>query len=314
MIVFAAIGTGVFVQSHGSSSSTSKNSGGTNSLLPGGGSSILPGSSNNSNTSAGNTADSQTLNLQITYSSDQITVTSLQQADKFSDDSLTSYSQKPNFVRMNFKEQQQAKQSSYFSYSSAFRLVLPDNTSVAPESSREFSGPQQSVSRSNWIDFPTSARVDLTQLTLQLGTGEEAQMTIPLKDGADLSKYQTKTVQLNKTVTYADAQWTLQNATQSYSFNGKQAAKGKVYLTVQMVANNSTDNELFLSSFVRLKSGTDVSSPEYSSDANNFDIIKPRTTNIQGSETFLTPPNTQYTLDFLSNSTISEQTVDFQMQ
>ncbi|HLZ64142.1 MAG TPA: hypothetical protein VKR06_45005 [Ktedonosporobacter sp.] len=264
---------------------------------------------------------SQTLtNLSITYASDQMTFTSLQQASSFTDDTYTTmYGAKGNYVRVNFKEQQTSARSSYFSYTSSFHLLLPDKSVLAPEHAQAFTGPEQAVQRTNWIDFATNSSVDLTQLTLRVGSGEEVQMDIPLKSGADVSKYQPKTANLNKAFHYAGMNWTLVRATQSLSAGGKQATTGNVYMSIDLKADNPTSNEAFIGESFRLKSGSTVISPDYSSNTNNIDLIKPNTTNLQGTLIFLTPPSSTstYTLDLLGSQDsfdpFPETTVDFQI-
>ncbi|MBE3559330.1 MAG: hypothetical protein IMW89_08905 [Ktedonobacteraceae bacterium] len=265
--------------------------------------------------SGSNVADSQSLNLTFTYSDVQITITSLQQAKKFDDDSLTQYGTKANYVRVNMKEQNQGKRSAYYSYRSSFLLVLPDNTTATAQKAEEYSGPDSGVVRTNWIDFPTNSKVDLSKLTLRVGAQDEVQMDIPLKNGADLSKYQPKKVELNKQTTYAHMSWTLKSATQSYSFQGKQAKKDKVYITVELVGNNNSNYDLYLYGFLRLKSGDSVSSTEYGSNLDNFDTIDAGTTNVQGSATFLVPPSPSgtYTLQFMPSRNFPGQSVDFQI-
>src|SRR5579883_2464174 len=140
-------------------------------------------------------------------------------------------------------------------------------------------------------------------------------MTFPLQNNADLSQYNPKTVQLNKQVSYASVNWTVKDATQSLYFNGTQAKSGKVYITVDLVANNPGSSDVYLYNFVRLKSGDSTVAPEYGSDTNNFDTINPNTSNLTGSVTFLIPPssNGTYILDFLAGDNITEQTTTFQI-
>lgn len=262
-------------------------------------------------------ASTKALNLTVTYASVKMTFTSLEQKKKFADDYTTTYSLDPkaSFVRLAFKEQQTAKESSYFSYTNAFHLILPDGSLAAAKNAQQYSGPEQSVSRDNWVDFQTSGRVDLNKLKLQLGGSDEAQMTFSLQNNADLSQYNPKTVQLNKQVSYASVNWTLKDATQSLYFNGAQAKSGKVYITVDLVANNPGSSDVYLYNFVRLKSGDSTVAPEYGSDTNNFDTINPNTSNLTGSVTFLIPPSSDgtYILDFLAGDNITEQTTTFQI-
>jgi hypothetical protein len=289
-----------------------------NSFLKTTSSTITGGNTTTDDNSSGDTkATSQSLDLKVVYASVEMTFTSLQQANKFSDDSLTGLSyKKKNYIRLNFKEQQTAKRSGYFSYREAFHLILPDKSVISPLKPQEYSSPDQGVSRTNWIDFETNAPVDLTQLTLRLGESDEQQMEFPLKTGADTSKYQPKKVTPNTKFRYATMNWTLKSATQSYYYNGQQAKTGKIYITVELQADNPGENRVYLYNFLRLQSGDTTVAPDYSSDLNDFSSVKPQTTNLQGSATFLIPPSEKYTLQFLASSSGSfdKQAVDFEIK
>lgn len=277
------------------------------------------GSGGSGNSANGNYSSSQSLsNLSIVYASDQITFTSIQQAGSFSDDDMTSFGDHSNYVRVNFKEQQTSNNSSVFGYDESFRLVLPDHTIVAAQKAADYSGPQQAEARTNWVDFPTSAKVDLSNLTLRLGAQDEAQMDVPLKSGADLSQYQPKTVNPNTQFQYAKLNWTIQSANQSLYFNGQQAKAGQVYITVNLKADNNSTYEVWLfGSFVHLNANGNSIAADLESNTNGFDDMQPGTTNHQGSVTFLTQPsaNGQYVLDFLpdKNGDWTEQTVPLQV-
>lgn len=272
------------------------------------------------NSANGNYSTSQSLsNLSIVYASDQMTFTSIQQASSFSDDNLTSYSEHPNYVRVSFKEQQTSNNSSDFGYDESFRLVLPDKSVVAAQKAADYTGPEQAVVRTNWVDFPTSAKVDLSKLTLRVGAQDEAQMDVPLKNGADLSKYQPKTVNPNTLFQYAKLNWTIQSAKQSLYFNGQQAKTGQVYITVNLRADNNSTYEVWLfGSFVHLNANGNSIAADLESNTNGFDDMQPGTTNHQGSVTFLTQPTSdgKYVLDFLpdKNGDWTEQTVPLQIQ
>jgi hypothetical protein len=275
-------------------------------------------SSNNqsSTQSGGNVTSSQQLNLSTIYASDQITFTSVQQAGKFNDDAFTTFSSHGNYVRINFKERQLAKHASFFSYREAFHLILPDKTVLSSTRAQAYIAPDQEVIRTNWVDFAADSQLDLGQLTLRLGSSDENQMDVPLKTGADLTKYQPKTTTLNKSFQYASIPWKLLSATQSLYFEGKQAKSGQVYITVSLTTNNTSQNDLYLYNFLRLKSGDSVTSPEYTSNLDKFYNLKANTTDIQGSATFLATPSTSYTLRLLASSSqdFNEQSVNFQVQ
>jgi hypothetical protein len=213
-------------------------------------------------------------NLTFTYASDQITVTSLQQASSFKDDSM-DFGSHANYVRVNLKEQGTAQDGSFFDYMESFHLVLPDKSVVALENSQSDTGPDQAVVRTNWLDFGTDAQVDLTKLTLLVGASGEAQMNIPLQSGADLSSYQPKTTTLNKPFLYAHMNWTLVSATTSLSFDGNQAKTGQIYITLNFRTDNNSNYEFFAfgGGFMRLQSGSTVVSPDDGSNMSAYDDV-----------------------------------------
>lgn len=259
-------------------------------------------------------AASQTLNLSIVYSSDQLKITSVQQAAGYNDDKIT-YQTYTNLVRVNFNETELSKHPSFFSYMGSFRLLLPDKSVISPEKSASFSAPETGVVRDNWVDFGVNSKYDLTKLVLRLGTDEEAQMLVPLQPNADLSKYQPKTVSLNKTLTYSGVNWTIQSATQSLSADGSQAKTGQVYVTVSMIASNPGSDDFFSYDYLRLQSGATTVSQSTESSLNMPDSIKAGTTNVAATASFLVPASSNYTLIFIADNSsyhpVSQQTVPF---
>jgi hypothetical protein len=274
------------------------------------------GSNNGSDGGSGQFAASQNVNLTIVYASDQMTITSLKQAGKFSDDSFTGLSyENKNYVRLNFNEKQLSDKTSYFVYDAAFKLILPDQSTVSAIQAQETEGPEAGVVRANWVDFELDKQVDLSKLSLRLGNSDEAQMTFPLRTGADVSKYNALKITPNKAFQYANMNWTLNDITQSYYYNGQQAKSGKVVVIVDLTASNPDSNgTVYLyDNFIRLKSGTTVTAPNFDSNLNNFDVIDAGTTNIQGTAVFDTPPSSTYTLEFASGENITAQSFDVSM-
>lgn len=312
VVIFASLGA-----LSKSNTGTSTNSSSTSSSSSTG----LFGNTGNTNNNATNFPASQQLgNLSVVYADDQVTFTSLQQADQFPDDTLTTFStyDKSYYVRLNFKEQQQGKNSSYFSYTSSLHLLLPDNSVIAGLKAQEYTGPEQGVQRTNWIDFETKKPVDLSKLTLRMGASDEQQMQFALQNGADVSKYQSKTVTLNKQFQYAGMNWTLKDATQSLYTDGKQAKTDKVYITIDLVANNNSSNDYYLNTypgFVLLQAGSTTSQSDTSSNLSSFGTITSGTTNVQGTAVYLTPTASTYTLKFLAGDQNAwpAQTLDFQI-
>jgi hypothetical protein len=265
-------------------------------------------------------SSSQDIDLTVIYSSVEIKFNKIQQAAKFPDDSSTTYSfnNNKNYIRVSFNEKQTATSSSYFSYSSSFSLKLPNGNTVQTLKAGEFSGPREGVQRSNWVDFPAgSGSVDLTNLTMILGKSDEAQETFPLKSGADVRKYQPKSANPNSPFKYAGLDMTIKSTTQSYYSKGQQAKTGKVFLTIDLSAdNNAQDTRVSLTSdFLRLKTTDATLSPESGSNLYDFSYIKPSTTGVTGTAFFeVTPsPDGKYTLIFREGTNFPrvEQTIQF---
>jgi hypothetical protein len=272
----------------------------------------------NSGSNTSNNAPSQTLNLTVTYASDQMTFTQLQQASKFSDDQETTYTftGHKNWVRLIFKEK--AIDSSYFSYTGSFHLILPNGDVVAATNAQQYSGPQQGVQRQNWVDFGTNSSVDLSNLQLSLGTSDEAVMKFPLKNNADLSAYQPKQTNPNTQFQYGGVNWTITSITKSLYYGGKQAKTGQSYLVFSLSAANTSANDAFVPiDFLRLKAGpSSVQAPDYSSNLDKFAVVSANST-ATGTAVFLIAPTLdgKYTLDCLANSNlnVTEQAVPIQV-
>ena len=273
---------------------------------------------NNGDNSNDTATKSVTLtNLAISYATDQITFTSIEQADQFPDDTYTktySYEKKSNFVRIHMKEKQEGGRSAYFSYSSAFSLILPDKTTIKALNAGEFSGPKEGEQRENWVDFETKKPVDLNSLVLRLGTAEEAQMEFPLKSNADLSEYLPKQADLNKAFNYGPMKWTLNTAIQRYDAPGSQAKKGKVFVIVSLTASNPSSSDFWGYDYIRLKSGDTTAAPEYTSDDDDLNDLSAGASNVKGTLIFQVPPSDTYTLVFASGKNLSGTNVTFSIK
>ncbi len=257
-----------------------------------------------------------TINQTVTYASVDFTVVNVQQGSpaNFSDDSNANA---PILLRVNIKEQNTTTHNISYFYSDITRLILSDQSSVAPATSKEGYGPDASVTRTNCIDYPLNSTVDLGKVTLQLGKSSEAQMNIPLSGKGDLSKYQPKTVSPNTTVPYDGLKWTLTSATASLSAGGKQADSGMRFITVSLKADNPTTSTFYPdpNGHMRLKSG-DITNPPV--DSTLPVSIDAGTTSTTGTVTFQMPVgSTNFTLIFVGypdqNPPISQATTDFQI-
>jgi hypothetical protein len=275
------------------------------------GSGNTPGSTSGTTTSSGPTTEQ--VNLQFTYAGVEMTITSVQEKQSFPDDnSATS-----NTVRINMKENNPTTSGGGFLYSDVARLLLPDGTTANFENSQNPIGPGASTSRTNWIDFGVPAsNLDLSKFVLRMGTANESQMDIPLMAGADLSKYQPKTITPNTTFQYAGLNWTITKVTESLSAADKQAATGQVYIVVTLSAANSTGSDFsaYPGDYLRLKSGDTTSSlTDFT-----FPVSVASQSNGSGTVTFSMPQgNTSFTLMMLTRPAsppINAASATFQIQ
>jgi hypothetical protein len=292
-----------------SSNSTPVSNAGTTSSS---GVTTTPGS--HGNTPAAGVPVTIPLNLKFTYSSVDITVVSVQQANSFPDDSSISQ----GGIRVSIEESNPTAKGTRYVYSDVARLVLPDGTASSPSGEQYNSGPDSNVSRNNWLDFvKTNQSIDLSKLILRFGTADQQQMSIPLTAGADLSKYQPVTVMPNEQFRYAGMNWTLISAIESLSANAQQAAAGQVYVSVMLRIDNPSSSEFnaYWGDYVRLKSGNTTSTP--TTDTTLPLNFAAGSTGSTGDVFFVMPSGgTAYTLLLLNtpSTPYSQATATFQFQ
>ena len=254
------------------------------------------------------------INQSVTYAGVNITIESVQQSTAFIDDTSTATN---GAVRIKIKETNNSGQNAGYFYSDVAHLVLPDKSSVALTNALQQGGPQNGTSRENWLDFaaPTSDKID--QMTLVLGTSQDAQIAIPLTGTAGLSAFQAKTANLNTPISYEGLNWTLQSATETLSIAGKQASAGMRYVILTFKVDNPTAQNItigFTDEYMRLKAGGATNSTVSTTLPLS---INANTTGATGTVTFLMPENnTAYTLIFLAVQNYSNVQVntDFKIQ
>jgi hypothetical protein len=201
------------------------------------------------------------VNAAVIYADVNITVVDAKQAGGFVDDNTSS----PSLLRIDLKEENKTTRNAGYYYGDMMRLLLPDGTSVKAGNSQVFSGPDTTVSRTNWVDFPLSAKIDVAKTILALGKADEQQINVPLTSNPDVSKYLPKTITPNKATTYSGTTWTLLSASKQLSGDNQQAPQGQVYIVMTLkIDNNSTkDFRGYPGDYVRNKTGSTKSTPEY---------------------------------------------------
>lgn len=248
------------------------------------------------------------VNAAITYSGINMTIVDAQQAPSFTDD---TNNQSPGILRLDLKEQTGPINNVFINYNNVFQLVAPDGTTINASAAQNNSAPGQSVSRTNWLDFPISKNIQANQYTLRIGAATEAQMDVPLTGKADLSKYQPRKATPNTHITYGGVNFTITDATSELSYNGPQAKKGMVYIVVDVTVDNNSSHTFYGPlTDVRLKTGATSTPP-----ASSFDVVNAGQTNVQKTLVFEMPQgSTNFTLVFLpstDNNAPTQVTGDF---
>jgi hypothetical protein len=253
------------------------------------------------------------INQSVTYAGVDTTIVSVQQSTAFIDDRSTAAN---GMIRVNIKEANNSSSDTSYFYSDMTHLILPDKSRVAPVNESQAVGPAKTITRDNWIDFAVPTSIKINQLTLLLGTTQDAQISIPLTGNANLSAFQTKTVNQNIPINYEGLNWTLKTATSSLSIGGKQASTGMRYVVLSFNVDNHTTGGVvigFTDEYMRLQSGANTNP---ALDTTLPTTINANTTGITGTVTFLMPANdTAFTLIFLARQSlgITQATTDFKI-
>lgn len=252
------------------------------------------------------------INQSVTYAGVNISIASVQQSTAFIDDDQSAAN---GMVRVNIKEANNGGNAGY-AYSEVAHLVLPDQSSVALTNAQQISAPANGIIRPNWLDFAVPTSDKIVQLTLVLGTAQEAQVIIPLTGKADLKAYQAVTSSPNTSTQYAGLTWTVTSATASLSFNGQQAQKGMLFVTVTMKVDNptTTDFNAYWGDYIRLKAGDTTASP--TTDTTLPLSFAPGTSGSTGNVIFIVPQGSSgYTLMFLNTpgTNFTAASVNFQI-
>jgi hypothetical protein len=253
------------------------------------------------------------INSTVTYAGVDITVVNAQQSQSFLNDPNTS---NDGMVRLNLQAQNKTSVQENWSYYSIAQLLVPGKGSIKPTYVKEKTGIAPGATQTGSIDFAVPGSDKISQLTLQLGAANEAQMDIPLTGKANLSKYSPQKTSLNGQMLYFGLNWTLTSATSRLSISDQQASKGMRYLTLTLKVDNTLSQIAITGSpydYIRLKSGQTTVSPKDSTLPVSFALGE---TGKTGTVTFLVPQNsTAFTLILLAQTkgSTDQATTDFRV-
>lgn len=310
LLIVLAAGIGTFVFFRSRSPSSAQNNGPSTSLHA---TATAPVTGSGQTPTVG-TSGLQTLNLRITYASVSLTLLSAQIAPSFPDDTATPGSS--GVLRLSLQENNATAGNPSYLESDVVLLVLPDGSTVRSNNQKQDISPDPGVNRTNWLDFALNSQVSISQLTLRMGSATESQMDIPLRAGADLSKYQGKTSSPNAQFVYAAVNWTLKTATLSYSYSDRQATAGNIYVVLSLSAVNNSPNSFVdgVDAYMRLQTNGASAEPDNHS---TMPISISSHTTTSGTVAFLMPLGaTAFTLVMLGqpNTPITQVTQNFQIQ
>lgn len=238
------------------------------------------------------------LNTPLNYAGIDITLLNAQQSQNFVDDPQSAGD---GMLRLNLQEQNKTTIPINWNYAASARLLVQGKAPAAPVYVKSKGSLAPDTTQTSAIDFAVPDGGNLSKLSLQLGTSNEAQIQIPLTGSPNLSQYQPKTRQQNGTLTYFGLNWTLTSSTTSLNIPGQQAATGKEYITLTLKVDNPLSQQAIAGSpfdYMRVKANDQTSAPVNTTLPISFATGE---TGKTGTATFLVPQNsTSATLILLS--------------
>ena len=227
----------------------------------------------------------------VTYAGADITVLDAQQAQNFLDDPNTNTTNPSNVVRVHLQASNKNSTVINLSYDKSVSLLASGGKTWVPIYIRSSGVMAAGATQTNTLDFITPEQTKIDQIFLLLGTSNEAQLAIPLREHADVSAYTPKTTKLTGTAQYQGLDWTLTSATSQFSIDGYQASKGMRYLIITLNVNNTLSQTAIPGSpydYMRLQTDSIMAMPKDTTLPVSFLANKDGQA---GSVTFLIPQN-----------------------
>lgn len=196
---------------------------------------------------AGNTQPPiTTFNVQrtSTYANLSFTVLNAQYASSFPNDTIQTG---PALVRVNLRVTNTNKSTDQISliYYDVARLLVPGSKPIAPTNVYFSTGPKPGTSEVGWIDFPVTKGVQLSKLSLQLGSEvlNETLLTIPFRGSFDPNHFAGKTSPQTLTIWYNylgnTLVYHLNSVSVLYAYGLTQAKVGKQFYVLNFTVDNN---------------------------------------------------------------------------
>jgi len=257
---------------------------------------------------------SQVIQAALPYKGVNVTILDAQQARTFLDDPITNAANPPSVVRVHLQANNPTTTAINLLYATSLALVTPSRGIIMSSYIHAESTLAAGATQSTSIDFVVPENIKLGQLTLRVGTSNEAQMDVPLVNNADVATYMPKTTKLAGATHYLGLDWTLTSATLQMSVVGQQAHKGMRYLVLAVSVNNTLSQTAISGSvydYARLQTGGGTATPTDTTLPVSFAAGASGQT---GTITFLVPQNvTMQTFILQAQSGFDQATVRFQV-
>jgi len=189
-----------------------------------------------------------TLNVQRSslYAGLNVTLVNVQYAPSFSDDFVRAG---PAVVRVNVRVHNPTTAAIAIPYYDVARLLIPGQQPVAPVNLNLAGTFQAGATRSGWIDFPATGKVELNSLKFQVGNmaTHEQLVTIPVTGAFNANQFASRTYHPSLTVYYYFQGWKvpaytltyhLTSVNVQYAYNGIQAGSGQQFYTLNFSVDN----------------------------------------------------------------------------
>jgi hypothetical protein len=177
-----------------------------------------------------------------TYANLSFTILNAQYASSFPNDTIQTG---PALVRVNVSVTNKSTDQISVIYYDIARLLVPGSKPIAPTNVNLSSGPKPGAGEVGWIDFPVTKGVQLSTLSLQLGSValHETLLTIPFRGSFDPNHFAGETSPQTLTIWYNFSGTTLVYHLTSvnvlYSYRGTQAKVGQQFYVLNFTVDNN---------------------------------------------------------------------------
>lgn len=177
----------------------------------------------------------------VAYDELTIAILSAQDAATFQDDAIHAG---PATVRLNLRVSNTTTGTISIIYYDVARLLLPQHSSTAPSNLTLPTDYKPGTNATGWIDFPIPTGMQLTKMTLQLGSSalNETLVTLPFSGAFNPARYTSRHVPQSLVIYYYFEGHTLtyhlNSVDISYAYHGSEVKAGDQYYILNFTVDN----------------------------------------------------------------------------